>query len=164
MFARATNDGVAIQAMNRIFKWLKLFFLIAVFLFAVFVLAIFFWPPLPPLPPLLQQISFRGGSIEDCPTDEDDSPLHFRFSLSISPELEQRLASQFPPGTGEDRLIAVLSEQGFKISTPCGPNNAVRYGEFEQKGGGELNPAIVARVYWKIDDQHRIVWTKGLAF
>jgi hypothetical protein len=83
------------------------------------------------------------------------------FPPKGSPELEQRLRDQFPPGSDDARLIAALTSRGFKMDAPCKNDSTVQRASFYQKRTGIITTYAGAVVYWKIDDQHRIVWTKG---
>lgn len=81
--------------------------------------------------------------------------------LAVSPEVEQRLRDQFPPGSDDQRLISSLTAQGFSLVKPCETDQTIQRASFFQKGTGILPYDIFASVYWKIDDQRHIIWTKG---
>lgn len=81
--------------------------------------------------------------------------------LAVSPEVDRRLRDEFPPGSNDDRLVAVLKAQGFKFVAACETDQTIRRASFFQKGTGLVPYDVDANVYWKIDGQRRIVWTKG---
>lgn len=123
-------------------------------------LAPFIWPPplKPPTPPLLEGATAQnhGGRELGCPPPD---PFGTR---SHSPEVEQRLAKGFPPGTLEDRLVAALRQQGFRIEGPCETDASVRRAIFTQSGGGFYGPyPAMSEVTWKVDGAGRIVWAGG---
>lgn len=108
----------------------------------------------PERPPLLRDVPGTGGSENVCPSGRDRSPV------AVSPLLDQRLTHDFPPGSQEEHLVTTLTEQGFKIDSvsPCNDDRSIREAEFYDARGAS---SIFARVFWKIDRSHRIVWTKG---
>lgn len=106
----------------------------------------------PPLPPLLEKATASGGWFGACPPEGDG-----RQKLAISPELDQRLQQQFSPGTPEQQLVAVLSDQGFRRAASCKNDPTIHRMEFERE-------QVRAAVYWKSDDAARTVWTKGFVF
>jgi hypothetical protein len=112
---------------------------------------LFLWwvePPAPP--PLLQRVSAAGGWWGACP------PEVYEKRLALSPELNQRLAEQFPPGTTEEDLLRGLATQGFLGIEHCRGDDTIRWTMFE-------NHAMRAAVYWKAHEG-KIVWTKGFVF
>lgn len=121
------------------------------------------WPgPKPPLPSLLQNVSAGGGWWGACPPQtEEEARLREGRPIAISPELNERLARQFPAGTMESVLTDALSSQSFSLLLPCKGDNSIRVAGFQQQGGGLLSPPITAEVYWKVDQSGAIVWTKG---
>jgi hypothetical protein len=115
-----------------------------------------------PLPPLLQNATVVGGWSSACPPRNDNERRMIEtLKLAVSPEVERRLQERFPPGSGDDRLIAELLKQGFVLDGPCETNHTINRAHFFQKGIGSLPYDTSATVYWKIDEQHHIVWTKG---
>jgi hypothetical protein len=115
-----------------------------------------------PLPPLLHKATAGGGWASACPPrSENERKMIETSRLAVSPEVEQRLRDEFPPGSDEDRLIAVLTAQGFKLVAPCETDQTIQRAQFFRKGTGFLPYSTSATIYWKIDVQRRIVWTKG---
>jgi hypothetical protein len=115
-------------------------------------LALFLWFTHPTLPPLLRDVSAGGGWWGACPPEGDG-----RRELALSPELNRRLEDQFPPGTSEQRLIRVVSDQGFHRAASCQSDPTIHIATFGR-------PDMRAAVYWKSDDAGSIVWTKGFVF
>ena len=77
------------------------------------------WPgPQPRLPPLLTDVTAGGGWWGACPPETTEEP-HLREGepLALSPELDQRLAQAFPPGSSEKQLLRTLREQGFEVTS-----------------------------------------------
>ncbi len=111
-----------------------------------------------PLPPLLSNVrATRGGVWGACPSDNRrrlESPIK---GEPLSPELDERLWRQFPPGTPEARLISALAEQRFEQPIPCKDDETIRSANFFQQG-------TRAEVFWKVDQANNIVWTKGFIF
>jgi hypothetical protein len=116
-----------------------------------------------PLPPLLQKATAGSGWSSACPSrnEKEQKMIETTGQFAVSPEVEQRLRDQFPPGSNESRLIAALTTQGFKQEAPCETDQTIQRASFFRKGTGILPYDIGATVYWKIDEQGRIVWTKG---
>lgn len=121
--------------------------------------------PTPPLPPLLKNVSGTGGWWGACPPmTENEAHLKDGAPLALSPELGRRLMQLFPPGTNERRLVENISAQGFKTMGPCQGDNSIRSASFIQKDGGILafpTLPITAEVFWKVDQESNVVWTKG---
>ena len=114
----------------------------------------------PPTPPLLVNVSGRGGWWEGgCPPRDSADPSQ----EALSPELTARLAQQFPAGSDAALLERALRSQGFRIrGRPCPTAPAIRLAEFRQRGGGFSGPyPIFAHVAWEQDDGGRLVWAKG---
>jgi hypothetical protein len=111
-------------------------------------------------PPLLRHVTAGGGWTGACPPEgASEAQLRASLPLAISPELNQRLAQSFPPGTPEERLVKSLTEQGFKLLPSCRNNPSIRVAVFNGYAGGIFN--TWASVYWKVDGASAIVWTKG---
>jgi hypothetical protein len=102
----------------------------------------------PPLPRLLQNARQGGGWWGACPPRGTDGR-----KLALSPELNVRVAEQFPPGTWEETLVKFLSDQGFGKMEYCEGDTTIRFMSFATKNMG-------AWVFWKVDE-NRILWTKG---
>ena len=113
--------------------------------------------PADELPPLLQNVSAGGGNFSACPPVASET-----LPIAISPELDQRLSQQFPPGFDDASLVQTLTAQGFKLSGHCEADPTVQRASFFQKGVGCLAYDTIAEVFCKKDDRDRIVWTKGL--
>ncbi len=119
-------------------------------------------PLSPPTPPLLRDATAGGGwSSGGCPPHLGDEAMA-AGPEARSPEVEDRLSHQFPPGTPATALVASLVDQGFRPEAPCDNDPSIRRALFDQRGGTFLGPAPAwARVAWKVDDQGRVVWTKA---
>jgi len=108
-------------------------------------------------PPLLENVTAGTGGLEViCPSDGKDKDSS--RPASGSPELNQRLAADFPVGSDEGKLVKALTAQKFKIGTytgaaVCADDKAVRMARFVG--------SMEASIYWKADAQHRVLWTKG---
>ncbi len=115
------------------------------------------------LPPLLQKTKAGGGWDSACPprNEKERKMIEMVGRLAVSPEVEQRLRDEFPPGSSDDRLVAVLTAQGFKLIEPCETDQTIQRASFFQKGTGIIPYDVNATVYWKIDNQRRVIWTKG---
>jgi len=107
------------------------------------------WNQPRPLPPLLQKVTAGGGYWGACPPEAFEP-------LALSPELNQRLAVQFPPGTTEEDLTRDLAAQGFRRLENCKGDDSIRSMAFGTN-------AMRAAVFWKADEG-RLVWTKGFVF
>jgi hypothetical protein len=116
--------------------------------------------PQPPLPALLRGASARAGFWGACPPT-DEAQAREMATLGLSPEFEQRLSQQFPPGSREDRLLMGLAEQGFETPYPCPNDASVRWSLFKQTGGTYVQPAMQAVAYWKVAADGTIQWTHG---
>jgi hypothetical protein len=121
------------------------------------------WPgSKPSLPPLLRNVTAGGGWWGACPPETPEySQERAGRPLAVSPELDLRLAEQFPAGSSERRLVDALRTQGFELMAPCKNEQSIRVAAFVQHGGGLLSYPITANVYWKVDQSGNIVWTKG---
>ena len=105
----------------------------------------------PPLPPLLDGATAKYGNWIGCAGGD-----------AVSPELEQRLARQFPPGSPESVLVASLAEQHFATPSPCRNDSSVRFSYYlGPKGSKPGRGPVDATVYWKVNDASQIVWTHG---
>jgi len=110
------------------------------------------------LPPPLRGTTTPGGRGDACPHQDDHEVL------ALSPELNQRLSDEFPPGSREDRLIATLTEQGFTIDSGRGDDVACK-NDKSIRGAGFYRVLWIgtksADVYWKTDRHGILLWTKG---
>lgn len=114
----------------------------------------------PPAPPLLQNVTAAGGWSGGCPPrNEQEAAMRANLGEALSPELNQRLAKQFPPGSPEEPLVRSLAAQGFKLLEPCENDTAIHRAYFNgpvRWGVFDVN----AQVYWKTQND-TLVWTKG---
>ena len=117
----------------------------------------------PPTPPLLENASTTAGKWQGmgCPRRRGD-PSPEAMPDSRSPEVENRLARQFPPGTSEARLKAALVSQHFDLIDACEADASIRRATFSQTGGRYYGQsAIWAFVAWKTNADGKILWTKA---
>jgi hypothetical protein len=120
----------------------------------------------PATPPLLRGAKSRGGWWNDgCPFPGDAvAPGPEMTGEATSPELSERLARRFPPGSNAAVLEQALLEEGFRLGRSC-RMHSMRSAEFRQEGGGFFGPyPMDATVAWKVTDDGRVVWTKGRVF
>jgi hypothetical protein len=118
--------------------------------------------PIPPLPPLLKDVTAGGGWWGACPAESaEEARSREGRPMALSPELQERLAQAFPPGSEEVRLLGYLRQQGFDLLSPCNSDRSVRVAAFSQHGGGPLSYPLIANVYWKVDEKGKIAWTRG---
>ena len=108
------------------------------------------------LPPLLSNVRAEGGWWGACPD-------RAAKDQALSPELNERLQHQFPPGTPDERLISTLAEQHFERPVLCKNDNTIRSAKFYQQGG-LLAYSTRAEIFWKVDQANNLVWTKGFIF
>jgi hypothetical protein len=111
------------------------------------------FPSLGPLPPLLEGASSRG-EMDGCRD----------IVTGVSPQLDERLRDQFPPGSSETALVSALKDQGFDAPAPCRGNPLMRSSGFSRSAKPEQRPIMTASVYWRVDDADKIVWTHGFVF
>jgi hypothetical protein len=117
-----------------------------------------------PLPALLRNVKAGGGYNSACPPTTETSKKVLAASggkLALSPELDQRLREQFPSGSSSDTLAKALTSQGFVPAGSCQEEPSIRIATFHREGRGLLPYDISARIFWKVDPQNQIVWTKG---
>ena len=118
--------------------------------------------PTPPLPPLLRNVSAGGGWWGSCPPETSNAEVAYKDrTLAISPELDQRLSVSFPPGSNEKALVAELESQGFKLLSHCRGDTSIHAAAFNQRGGSLFAYPLTANVFWKVDDDGHILWTRG---
>ena len=55
----------------------------------------------------------------------------------------------------------MLTAQGYRVILPCDSDRSIQRALFFQEGCGLLSYDTDSTVYWKEDQQHHIVWTKG---
>ena len=126
-----------------------------------YVLLIFFTTPLkPPTPALLANA--QAGDQLICPPHNPEEAILARPPQSGSPQVEARLARQFPAGVDEGRLVATLRAQGFRLVQECDNDPTIHDATFAQEGGGFWGPyPVYADIAWKVDQADKIVWTKA---
>ncbi|SEK13785.1 hypothetical protein [Paraburkholderia diazotrophica] len=105
------------------------------------------------LPTLLRDVTAHGGYWGACPPTSG--------ALAISPELDSRLKNNFPPGSDGQKLEGTLVKEGFHIDGVCNTDGSIHIAGFFRKGVGLLRYDVSAQVYWKVDQEGRVVWTKG---
>jgi hypothetical protein len=109
------------------------------------------------IPEILRGVSAGGGYWGACPRPDWAS----KSPLAISPEFNDRLATRFPPGSPESRLIEDLSREGFVMMGACESAPTIRIMTFKAEGIGLVVSEIGASAYWQADANGKIVWTKG---
>ena len=112
------------------------------------------------LPAILRGASAGGGYSSACPARNAKEAESIR-KLAISPEFNQRLLDAFPPGTHEETLTNFLSKHRFSFHGSCDTNPHIRRASFAQKGKGFLAYDTHAQVFWEVDADGKVVWTKG---
>jgi hypothetical protein len=114
------------------------------------------------VPPILQGARAQGGWWGACPptnqTERDG--IRIMGQLALSPEFNDRLKHDFPPGSPEQTLVDSLERQGFRQAGSCKSDPSIKVASFYAKGTGLLPYATMAEAYWQTDGD-RIVWTKG---
>jgi len=114
----------------------------------------------PLAPPLLAQATAGSGWFGGCPPlNEQEAVERARSGEALSPELNQKLATQFPPGSGTDSLVQTLTEQSFKLAETCQNDFTIRRAYFQGLTRGSLFETR-AEIYWKTKGDN-LVWTKG---
>jgi hypothetical protein len=118
--------------------------------------------PSPPLPPLLEGATAGGGANFLCaPGFADLGEGTTIETVGYSPEIAARLRRDFPPGSPSGALIAALREQGFSLHR-CATDPSIGHARFSQSGGNGITAMdAVADIYWKADDEGRLVRTTG---
>jgi hypothetical protein len=81
--------------------------------------------------------------------------------LARSPLFNSRLVRDFPPGSSEGVLISSMTAQGFVPSGKCRSDASIHIASFHANGRGFLGYATDAQVYWRADQNGRVIWTKG---
>jgi hypothetical protein len=111
----------------------------------------------PPAPALLEHVSGASGWFGGCPPGKGE-PARMGGE-ALSPELNQKLAAQFPPGSSADSLVRTLTAQGFKLNGSCQTDSTIHRAGF----GGPTRGSVFetrAEIYWKTAGD-TVVWTKG---
>lgn len=116
----------------------------------------------PPTPPILEDVTFKGGWwTGGCPLPED-YPFRAQFTgeESQSPLVIARLKSLASAGSSASTLREFLLQQGFVDEPPCATDPSIHRALFHQHGRRFLRFAIYAEVAWKSDGD-TIVWVKA---
>ncbi len=117
----------------------------------------------PPAPPLLEHVTAVSGWFGGCPPrNVQEAAERARTGEALSPELNQKLALQFPPGSSADSLAKALSKQGFAPGEACENDPTIRRATFRGPIRGSIFD-INAEIYWKAEGD-TLVWTKGFVF
>ena len=114
------------------------------------------------VPPILHGASAQGGWWGACPPSNQTEADGIRTmrQLALSPEFNDRLKNDFPPGSPAQTLVDSLRKQGFRDGGYCKSDQSIKLATYYAKGTGILPYATVAEAYWQTDGD-RIVWTKG---
>ncbi len=112
------------------------------------------------LPAMLHGVSAGSGYSSACPAHKEE--VSSIPKLAISPELNQRLLEAFPPGSTEVALTKFLVAQGFSFHGSCDTEPLIRHASLNQKGKGSLAYSTHAQVFWQVDADGKVVWTKGV--
>jgi hypothetical protein len=129
---------------------------VAIFVWWVVIRPMFY----PPAPPLLAHVTAAGGWFGGCPPrNEQEAVSRAKSGEALSPELNQRLALQFPVGSPVGPLVKSLAAQGFKPLEACKNDPTIRRAVFSGPTRGVVFE-IFAVVFWKTEND-TLVWTKG---
>jgi hypothetical protein len=112
----------------------------------------------PPAPALLEHVSGASGWFGGCPPLSKQEAAE-RTAEALSPELNQKLAAQFPPGSSADSLIRTLTAQGFKLTGSCQNDSTIHRAGFRGPTRGSIFETQ-AEIYWKTEGD-TLVWIKG---
>jgi hypothetical protein len=113
-----------------------------------------------PAPPLLERVSGASGWFGGCPArSENEAVERAKWGEALSPELNQKLAAQFPPGSSSATLVQTLTAQGFKLTGPCQNDSTIYRAGFAGMTRGSIFETR-AEIYWKTQGD-AVVWTKG---
>ncbi len=115
-----------------------------------------------PAPPLLEHVSAASGWYGACPPKNEKEAVQRSIGEALSPELNQRLAAQFPAGSREPSLVRTLTEQGFTLAEACQSDPTIRHAWFRGRTRGSIFETI-AEIYWKTEND-TVIWTKGFVF
>jgi hypothetical protein len=118
------------------------------------------------LPPLLRNLEARGVYANACPVPPDLKAAVARLGLADSPELDRRLNVEFPTGTPESKLVLKLHNIGFRTLGHCKGDQTisiVRYDQAAQPNVFLFFP-MTATIFWKVDKNGNIIWSKGFVF
>jgi hypothetical protein len=111
----------------------------------------------PPAPTLLEHVSGASGWFGGCPPGKEE-PARVGGE-ALSPELNRKLAAQFPAGSSADSLVRTLTAQGFKLTGSRQTDPTIHRAGFDGPTRGSLFETR-AEIYWKTEGD-AVVWTKG---
>jgi hypothetical protein len=106
------------------------------------------------VPEILWGATAGSGLYGACGWTQDEKQSE---ALAVSPEFNERLARQFPPGSDEQRLMGTLTAVGFRSIGTCDDDKSIRILRYE----GRVVLAMTADVYCRADSHGKILWTKG---
>ncbi len=107
------------------------------------------------LPPLLRNASSPGGYSDGCPR----AKWAYADTSAASPEINERLSRDFPPGSPASMLSAELIKEGFTIDPPCSDDTTIKIASYTQKH--YFLYQAYGTIYWKVDSAGNIVWSEG---
>ena len=115
------------------------------------------------LPPLLRHLEAHGGWGDACPVPPKLKVEVAREGLADAPELDRRLKAEFPPGTAEIELVTNLQKIGFRPTGSCKDDGTIHIARYDQPPQPDvfLFFTMTATIYWKIDENDKVVWSKG---
>jgi hypothetical protein len=114
----------------------------------------------PPAPPLLEHVTAAGGWFGGCPPrNQSEAGMRATMGEALSPDLNRKLAQQFPQGSPADPLVQALAQQGFELGGSCPNDSTISSAVFHGPTRGAIFE-MRAVVFWKTQDQS-LVWTKG---
>jgi hypothetical protein len=120
------------------------------------------------LPPLLQNLESRGGYADACPVPADLQLSVQKLGLADSPEFDKRLEEKYPSGSSSAVLRKSLAAIGFRSIGACKDDESIQIARFDearsQSSSFSLDYPMTATVFWKVDTQDRVIWTKGFVF
>ena len=114
------------------------------------------------VPPLLNGVKAAGGWLDACPPRSDQEKwARGSMPLALSKELDANLLEQFPPGSPAITLQEALVSQKFTLDASCKADETIHKAHFGPNGNDWFASALI---YWKVNDNGSIAWTKGLVF
>jgi hypothetical protein len=84
-----------------------------------------------------------------------------RIEPAGATEFDERLSTMFPRGSDSSQLGEALRKMNFMIEGTCETDASIKFARFDQAGLGNYLFPLTAIVYWKVDSQGKVVWTKG---
>jgi hypothetical protein len=128
----------------------------AVFVWWVGIRPMFYPPP----PALLEHVTAAGGWFGGCPPrNQQEAGMRAKSGEALSPELNRKLAEQFPPGSPAEPLVQTLAKQGFTPGPSCENDSKIHSAAFHGPTRGAIFDTY-AVIYWKTENE-ALVWTKG---